>query len=191
MWLFVLFHRSEEILMTPQKKKGPELVGPIIWNDYLYNYVNQMLPKHLFIYWSDIPNAVQYTRTPPDFLVSLTLTFVWSGLVAYYKVDSSLVQRKAWAIPLSRTYHVWHGWQVTLALDLNPKAQRSKHLKLLNCCALIIVPLAPIINTSIPRLRFYMYSYKCYKKSYMRTCILRTYVLSYMYSYESLICGRL
>lgn len=36
MWLFVLFHRSEEILMTPQKKKGPELVGPIIWNDYLY-----------------------------------------------------------------------------------------------------------------------------------------------------------
>lgn len=150
----------------PKKKKKRPRVGRAYYLEWLLvYYVNQMLPKHLFIYWSDIPNAVQYPRTPPDFLVSLTLTFVWSGLVAYYKVDSSLVQRKAWAIPLSRTYHVWHGWQVTLALDLNPKAQRSKHLKLLNCCALIIVPLAPIINTSIPRLRFYMYSYKCYKKS--------------------------
>ena len=33
---FWTFHGSEEILMTPKKKKnGTELVGPIIWNDYL------------------------------------------------------------------------------------------------------------------------------------------------------------
>lgn len=99
MWLFVLFHRSEEILMTPQKKKkGPELVGPIIWNDYLYIMLIKCYQSN-FLFILRISRMLYNTQglvlTFLSRLVSLTLTFVWSGLVAYYKVDSSLVQRKA------------------------------------------------------------------------------------------------